>query len=109
MKTIGILGGIGPQATMDFEVRLHRVAQRLIPQHWNSGYPPIVAIYLRHPPFVLDENHAPIVPWQADPRLLEAAAKLGTLCDFLVITSNGTHVFQPQIEQAAGRRVLSMI
>ena len=30
MKTIGVLGGLGPQATMDFEARVHRVAQRLI-------------------------------------------------------------------------------
>jgi aspartate/glutamate racemase len=31
MKAIGILGGIGPQATMDFEQHIHRVAQQLIP------------------------------------------------------------------------------
>src|SRR5262245_37131924 len=28
MKTIGVLGGLGPQATMDFEARIHRMAQR---------------------------------------------------------------------------------
>ena len=43
----GILGGMGPQATMDFEVRLHRVAQQLIPQHFGFGYPPIVVRYCR--------------------------------------------------------------
>ena len=31
MKTIGVLGGLGPQATEDFEARVHAVAQRLIP------------------------------------------------------------------------------
>ena len=35
MKTIGVIGGIGPQATMDFEARVHRVAQRRIPPHFN--------------------------------------------------------------------------
>jgi len=30
MKTIGVLGGLGPQATMDFEARLHAVSQQLI-------------------------------------------------------------------------------
>src|SRR5262245_30993925 len=40
MKTIGVLGGLGPQATMDFEARVHRVAQRLIPPDKNCGYPP---------------------------------------------------------------------
>ena len=29
MKTIGVLGGLGPQATMDFEARAHRAARRL--------------------------------------------------------------------------------
>ena len=32
MKSIGVLGGLGPQATMDFEERIHRAAQDLIPQ-----------------------------------------------------------------------------
>ena len=50
MKTIGVLGGLGPQATMDFERRLHRVAQRLIAPRMNSGYPPMVVYYHRHAP-----------------------------------------------------------
>ena len=40
MKTFGVLGGLGPQATTDFEARVHHVAQRLIPQYLNTGYPP---------------------------------------------------------------------
>ena len=51
MKTIGVLGGLGPQATMDFEERIHTVSQQLIPQHGNSGYPPMVVYYYRHPLF----------------------------------------------------------
>jgi hypothetical protein len=47
VKTIGVLGGFGPQTTMDFEARVHRVAQRLIPPHWNAGYPPMVVYYCR--------------------------------------------------------------
>jgi len=42
MRTIGILGGIGPQATIDFEARLHTAAQAILPQHVNEGYPPMV-------------------------------------------------------------------
>lgn len=49
MKRIGVLGGISAQATMDFEARVHRVSQRLIPQHWNRGYPPMVVRYHRRP------------------------------------------------------------
>ncbi|MFZ4663434.1 MAG: hypothetical protein ACOYNY_40890 [Caldilineaceae bacterium] len=53
MKTIGVLGGIGPQATMDFEQRLHQAAQRLIPRRGNSGYPPLVVYYHRRPPVLI--------------------------------------------------------
>jgi aspartate/glutamate racemase len=27
MKRMGVLGGISPQATMDFEARVHRISQ----------------------------------------------------------------------------------
>src|SRR3954468_23949818 len=87
MKTIGVLGGLGPQATMDFEARLHRAAQRVIPPHLNSGYPPMVVWYCRHPPVVGAEDGRPELPLRADPRLLDAARRLGQMADFLVIPS----------------------
>jgi len=109
MKTIGVLGGLGPQATMDFEARVHRVAQRMIPPFANTGYPPMVVLYHRRPPVLLGEDLKPRLPLIPDPGLLEAARVLGGICDFLVITSNFPHVIQPEIERAAGREVLSMI
>ncbi|HYP26909.1 MAG TPA: amino acid racemase [Blastocatellia bacterium] len=109
LKSIGVLGGLGPQATMDFEARLHQVAQRLIPQRENSGYPPMVLYYHRFPPILLNEDSSPRFPIQPDPRLLEAAKRVGAIVDFMVITSNGAHLVQEQIEQTAGRKVLSMI
>ena len=109
MKTIGVLGGLGPQATIDFEARVHTVSQRLIPPHGNSGYPPLVVVYFRQPPVVMGEDGTPIFPIQPNPALLEAAARLGALADFLVITSNGVHLLQGPIQEAAGRPVLSML
>ena len=109
MRTIGVLGGLGPQATMDFEHRVHAVAQRLISPHLNSGYPPMVVYYCRHAPVLVNDDGTPRLPLRADPRLFDAARRLGEVADFLVITSNGAHVFQSAIEQAAGRNVLSMI
>jgi aspartate racemase len=94
---------------MDFEVRVHRSAQRLLPQDGNSGYPPMVVYYCRHPPVLVTDGRKPRLPLEPDPRLLNAARWLGSLADFLVITSNGTHAVQAQVEQAAGRKVLSMI
>ena len=109
MKTIGVLGGLGPQATMDFEARVHRVAQRLIPPSYNRGYPPMVVYYFRHAPGLLTDEDKPVIPHRPDPRLLEAAKWLGGLADFLVITANSAHLFRAEIEQAAGCKVLSMI
>lgn len=109
MKTIGVIGGTGPQATMDFEARVHKIAQTLIPQERNSGYPPMVVYYIRHAPFITKEDFTPEVPLRPDPRLLEAAKALGTLADFLIITANAPHLFREEIEQASGRKVLSMI
>ena len=109
MKTIGVLGGLGPQATIDFQQRVHRVAQQLLPAQGNSGYPPMLEHYCRHPPVLLDADGRTRFPIQPDPRLLQAAHTLGQLADFLVVISNGVHLMQPELEQAADRPILSMI
>lgn len=109
MKTIGVLGGLGPQATMDFEARVHTVSQQVLPAQANTGYPPMVVYYYRHPPFLMQNAQMPVLPLQADPRLFEAAKKLGMCADFLVIPSNGLHQLQEELEHAAGLPVLSMI
>jgi aspartate racemase len=109
MKTIGVIGGIGPQATTDFEARLHRVSQELIPQRGNGGYPGLVVYYLREPPVVLGASGEPVLPLQPTAAFLDAARWLGQVADFLVITSNGAHVLQPQVEATAGKPVLSMV
>jgi aspartate racemase len=109
MKTIGILGGISPQATMDFERRVHEVSQRIIPQRGNSGYPPMVTYYHRNLPVLTKDGIAPVLPIQVDPALLGAARWLGSKADFLVITANGPHMLQKELEEAAGLNILSMV
>ena len=109
LKTIGVVGGIGPQATMEFERQVHRASQRLLPQLANSGYPPMVVVFHRRPPIVLGADGAPVRPVRLDPVLAQMLAKLGSMADFLVITSNGAHMVQKQMEEASGRPILSMI
>jgi aspartate racemase len=109
MQRIGVLGGISPQATMDFEAQLHRVSQRLVTQDWNRGYPRVVVWYHRELPIQVDGDGRPLVPRRIDPGLLEGAAWLGKAADFLVIPCNSAHVGVREIEAAAGRPVLSMI
>ena len=109
MKTIGVLGGFGPQATMDLEARIHRVSQGLIPPDRNGGYPPMVVFYCRYPPVLVNEAGMPREPVRVDPRLLDAARALGGMSDFLVVPSNGIHLFREQIERASGRPLVSMV
>jgi aspartate racemase len=109
MQTIGILGGMGPQATMDYEARLHRVAQQLVPQRFGFGYPPIVVRHCRHAPLLLYDDNTPVLPIQVDPRLLDAATRLGRDVDFITIPCNAAHLFVRDIERASVRPVLNMI
>jgi len=106
VQTIGVLGGLGPQATMDFEARVHRVAERLIAPSGNRGYPPMVVYYCRFVPHAALEPGSPLRP---HPDLLDAAAELGRVADFIVVTSNFVHLFHAELEQAAGCGLLSMV
>jgi aspartate racemase len=108
MRTIGILGGIGPQATMEFEARVHRVSQRLIPQTYNEGYPPLVTVYMRHAPVVVERGR-PTEPLTLDPRILEVASKLGQWADLIVVIANTPHFFIDAIRDAAGCELISMV
>lgn len=109
MKTIGILGGLGPQATMDFEARVHAASQRLIPPRANSGYPPMIVYYHRTAPVVVDENNQPILPMEMHPALREKLEAFGKLADFLVVTANAPHLLKDIFQQVSGLKVLSMI
>ena len=109
MKRIGVLGGMSPQATMNFEERVHRTSQRIVPQDWNTGYPPMVVWYHRRLPVRLGRDGAPLQPMQVDPELIDAAGWLGKGVDFLVIPCNAAHVGLAQIREAAGCPVLSMV
>ena len=109
MKRMGVLGGISAQATMDFEARVHRISQRLIPQQLNRGYPPMVVWYHRRPPIRMGDDGRPLVPREVDPELVEAGRWLGKAVEFIVIPCNAAHVGIDAIRSAAGCPVLSMI
>src|SRR5690242_16474907 len=94
---------------MDFEARVHRIAQQLIPPQGNSGYPRLAVYYFRQAPVLVGADHKPVYPMRANPALLDAARWLGAVADFLVITSNAPHMLQAEIEQSSERPVLSMI
>jgi len=109
MKTIGVIGGMGPQATIDFEQKIHDVANKLIPPHINQGYPPMVVYYYRNDPRILRDGTHPTEPLEPSEELLGVAKKLGLHADFLVMPSNTPHFFKDQIENASGIPLLSIV
>jgi aspartate racemase len=109
MKRMGVLGGISPQATMDFEARVHRAAQRLVDQDWNRGYPPMVVWYHRQLPLCVGPDGQMLEPRRIDPELVAAAARLAPLVDFFVMPCNAAHVGLAELRSVTGRPVLSMI
>lgn len=109
MKRIGIIGGLGPQATVDFLDRMHKFAPTVIPQFANRGYPPLMVDFVREAPMLVEADGTPIEPLQPHPELLAAAKKLGPYSDFIVIASNTPHFFKDQIEQSSGKNVLSIV
>jgi aspartate racemase len=109
LRRVGVLGGLGPQATMEFEARLHAVSRALLPARKSGGYPPMAVVYYRHPPFVLGPDWSPVLPLRPDPRLLEAARSLRPLADFLVMPANAPHLFHAEIEEAFGGPLVSMV
>jgi len=94
---------------MNFEEHIHLASHQLIPPLFNSGYPPMIVYYHRNAPIQINSDLTPVFPLKPDPGLLDAAKRLGAMVNFLVIPSNGVHAIQKEIEEAAGRKVLSII
>jgi aspartate racemase len=112
MKTIGIIGGIGPQATMQYEELLHAAAQKYISVELinaNSGYPPMIVYYLREAPIKRTPDGKPIFPYTPSESMIKAAKLLGQYCDFILIASNSPHAMAPEIENISGKPVLNMV
>lgn len=109
MKTIGIIGGIGPQATIDLEQKIHEVSNKLIPPHINRSYPPMVTYYYRNDPRNLEDSTQMSESLEPNKLLLKVAKKLGPLADFLIISSNTPHFFKEEIEEASGIKLLSIV
>ena len=104
VKTIGVLGGLGPQATMD-SLKPASTAwhSALIPLNKNGGYPPMVVYYYRHPPGLPDGRGQATIPLPARPppaRSCEAMGNLGRAFPGHHF-QHSPHLFQAEIEQAA--------
>ena len=104
MRTIGILGGMGPAATADFYARI-------VARHGalrDQDHPPCIMYSATQIPdrtaFLLEGGADPTAELVAAAGLLEAAG-----ADFIAIPCNSAHAFLPPIRKTVGVPVLDMV
>jgi aspartate racemase len=104
VRTIGILGGMGPAATADFYARI-------VARHGalrDQDHPPCIMYSATQVPdrtaFLLEGGADPTAELVAAVGLLEAAG-----ADFIAMPCNSAHAFLPQIREAVAVPVLDMI
>lgn len=109
MKRIGVIGGFGQWATLDILSRILKASAVNVPQYGNRGYPPIDLRMVNRAPMKLNEDGSFPEVLEPSPELLEAARFVGEQADFLILPSNTPHLFTREIEEAAGKPLLSIV
>ena len=104
MLTAGVLGGMGPAATVDFMAKVYAADPATVEQDR-------VRLIVDCDPGVLDRNAAVRGEGPSPGPSLAAMAKglVGAGADFLVIACNTAHAWTAEIEAAVSAPVLSMI
>jgi aspartate racemase len=104
--TIGILGGMGPEATSDLYMRIVRILQKEFHARYDRDYPPILVFSVPIPDLVEEvENETLISSY-----LIEAAKALELSgADFISIPCNTAHYFLGAIRSSVKIPVLSMV
>lgn len=107
MKTVGIIGGLGPETTSEFYLELIFLCQK-----FNKINRPLILISSVPLPYDIEENA--IVKGKGEekcvPFLLDAAKRLEKAgADFLVMPCNSLHTFIEEIRNFVKIPVLSIV
>jgi aspartate racemase len=103
LKTIGILGGMGPAATVDL---MNRIISLTDAERDQDHIPMLVDNNTRIPDrteAILHGGESPVSEMLASAKRLEAAG-----ADFIIVPCHTAHYFLPQIEEKIGIPVLDM-
>ena len=102
MKTLGVLGGMGPSASLDFYSQMIDLSGKAN----NEGYPHILLSNLPVPDYISDRSREEeaVLMAEEESRKLELAG-----ADFLVMTCNTMHLHLPRFREAVSIPFLSMI
>lgn len=106
-KTVGVLGGFGPEATVDFYKRVLDYSKKKVTgARANTGYPRIIIYSCNFIPFDTSDETTK----RANPQLLDAAKRLEEAgANFIVIPSNTPHLFYDEIASFVSIPVLNIV
>jgi aspartate racemase len=106
MKRIGILGGVGPQATAYIYQSIIKQATDIHGATNNDDYPYVVFASVPVPDFISDKSNIP----RAKEMLIDAAKGLvASGCEVLCIGSNTVHILLDDLKKEVQTTFLSMV
>ena len=103
LKTIGILGGMGPASTVDL---MNRIISMTDAQSDQEHIPMVVDVNTNIPDrtaAILKRGESPVPEMTASARRLEAAG-----ADFIIIACHAAHYFVPEIKDSISIPILEM-
>ncbi len=105
MKTIGIIGGMGPQATAELYMAVVGIFQRRFGARYDADFPPMLIHSVPAPEVVerLEDERALGSMLAASARTLEAAGAA-----LIAIACNTAHIVHPRVAAAVGVPVLDL-
>ena len=97
VKTIGVIGGMGPESTAIFYQALIQNCQKEYGAKYDKDYPEIIIFNLPIPDVVAEFE----TPQKTTQALIECSNKLISIgADFLVMPCNTVHYFYPFVTKA---------
>lgn len=107
MQTLGIIGGLGPETTSNFYMRV----QALVDPGLTGSRPPMIihsvpiSTELERENIIYERGFEPVLPY-----LLKAAKSLENAgSDFVVLVCNSLHIFEEQISASINIPFVSMV
>jgi aspartate racemase len=106
MKRIGILGGMGPSATIDFYRRLVEVCQKKYICRKNNDFPEMFILNLPVPDLIenMDNKSRTLKMLKRGIKLLEKVES-----DYIVIPCNTVHIFIKELKNQVDIPILSLV
>ncbi len=107
MKTIGLVGGLGPESTVDYYKEI--IGRfKAINNDASLNYPPIVIYSVNMSVFIghlKNRRHSDAAAYITE--AIENLRKAGA--DFVAITANTPHLLFPQIQQSSSTPLISIV